>query len=74
MSALAPRRLRRHRSPSALDEGELNGHYEANDLSSWLASNPVDVLAANLHLPRQTAEKLRRRPRFAIPGARSPAA
>lgn len=52
--------------------GFNNGHYEANDLSSWLASNPVDVLAANLGLPRQTAEQLRRRPHFAIPGKQPP--
>jgi oxalate decarboxylase len=49
--------------------GFNNGRYEANDLSTWLASNPVDVLATNLGLSRETALRLRRRPHFAIPGA-----
>ena len=42
--------------------GFNNGHYEANDISSWLAANPVDVLSTNLGLSRSTAEALRNRP------------
>ncbi|WP_206525423.1 cupin domain-containing protein, partial [Mesorhizobium sp. M7A.F.Ca.CA.001.12.1.1] len=42
--------------------GFNNGHYEANDLSAWLAANPVDVLAANLSLPRVAVAGLRARP------------
>jgi oxalate decarboxylase len=48
--------------------GFNNGRYEANDLSTWLASNPVDVLATNLGLSREAAARLRRQPHFAIPG------
>ena len=35
-----------------------NPHYRAHDLNTWLASNPPDVLAANLGLPRTVAETL----------------
>jgi oxalate decarboxylase len=38
--------------------GFNNGHYHAHDLSAWVASNPSDVLAANLGLPRTAAEAL----------------
>ncbi|MET3211175.1 UNVERIFIED_CONTAM: hypothetical protein ABIC26_004142 [Paenibacillus sp. PvR008] len=38
--------------------GFNSGHYEAIDLSEWLARNPVDVLATNLSLPREIANKL----------------
>ncbi len=38
--------------------GFNSGHYEAIDLSEWLAGNPVDVLATNLGLPREIANKL----------------
>ncbi|MBZ9774034.1 cupin domain-containing protein [Mesorhizobium sp. CO1-1-8] len=47
--------------------GFNDGHYEANDLSAWLAANPVDVLAANLSLPRLTVADLRAAPRFLTP-------
>jgi oxalate decarboxylase len=47
--------------------GFNNGTYQANDLSAWLATNPVDVLAANLGLSRDKAEPLRHRPRFIAP-------
>lgn len=49
--------------------GFNNGRYEANDLSTWLASNPIDVLATNLGLSREAAARLRRQPLFAISGA-----
>lgn len=48
--------------------GFNNGRYEANDLSAWLSSNPVDVLATNLGLPRELAAGLPRQPRFMVPG------
>lgn len=47
--------------------GFNNGHYEANDLSAWLSSNPVDVLATNLGLKREIAAGLRNRSRFIAP-------
>jgi oxalate decarboxylase len=47
--------------------GFNNGRYEANDLSAWIASNPVDVLATNLGLPRDIAAKLPRRTHFMVP-------
>jgi oxalate decarboxylase len=36
--------------------GFNSGHYHSHDLNAWLASNPPDVLAANLGLPRTVAE------------------
>ncbi|MBM6595244.1 cupin domain-containing protein [Microvirga pudoricolor] len=51
--------------------GFNNGRYEANDLSAWLASNPVDVLATNLNLSRETAAKLPRQAKFMIPSGSS---
>ncbi len=51
--------------------GFNSGRYEANDLSAWLASNPVDVLATNLGLPRDTAARLPRRTAFMVPGPRA---
>ena len=38
--------------------GFNNGHYHSYDLSAWVGSNPLDVLAANLGLPRTVAETL----------------
>ena len=38
--------------------GFNNGHYRSHDLSAWVASNPPDVLAANLGLPRAVADTL----------------
>jgi hypothetical protein len=38
-----------------------NGHYHSHDLSAWVASNPPDVLAANLGLPITVAERFPRR-------------
>jgi oxalate decarboxylase len=38
--------------------GLNNGHYHSHDLSAWVASNPPDVLAANLGLPRTVADAL----------------
>jgi len=49
--------------------GFNNGRYQANDLSAWLGSNPPDVLATNLGVPRPVAEALTRHRGFLIPGA-----
>ena len=38
--------------------GFNNGHYHSHDLSAWVASNPPDVLAANLGLPRTVVDAL----------------
>lgn len=48
--------------------GFNNGHYEANDLSAWLATNPLDVLATNLGVSRETAARLPRGQVFFVPG------
>ncbi|MQA91254.1 MAG: cupin domain-containing protein [Gemmatimonas sp.] len=47
--------------------GFNSGHYQAIDLSEWLAGNPVDVLATNLDLPRDVAERLPKTTIFAAP-------
>jgi len=49
--------------------GFNNGHYHSHDLSAWVASNPPDVLAANLGLPPTVAEAL---PKETLFIARSP--
>ena len=36
--------------------GFNSGHYQSHDLNAWLASNPPDVLGANLGLPRTIAD------------------
>ena len=38
--------------------GFNHGDYRSHDLNAWLASNPPDVLATNLGLPRTVAEAL----------------
>ncbi|HEV7257931.1 MAG TPA: cupin domain-containing protein [Bosea sp. (in: a-proteobacteria)] len=48
--------------------GFNSGRYQANDLSAWLASNPVDVIATNLGLPQEVAARLPHRTSFMIPG------
>jgi len=50
--------------------GFNNGHYQANDLSAWLASNPADVLATNLSLPRAAAQTLPHDALFMAPAQR----
>jgi oxalate decarboxylase len=42
-------------------------HYQAMDLSEWLAGNPVDVLATNLGLSPEVAAKLRHQTVFVAP-------
>ena len=52
--------------------GFNNGHYHAHDLNTWLASNPPDVLATNLDLPRTVAEALPEETLFIARPQRSP--
>ena len=51
--------------------GFNNGHYRSHDLSAWVASNPPDVLAANLDLPRAVADALPKERLFIAPPFRS---
>ena len=44
--------------------GFNNGHYHSHDLNAWLASNPPDVVATNLGLPRTVAEGLHKETLF----------
>ena len=46
--------------------GFNNGPYLANDLSTWLSTNPPDVLATNLGLPRAVVERVPRRESFMV--------
>jgi len=41
--------------------------YESNDLSTWLATNPADVLVTNLGLPPETVAKLPKEEHFFVP-------
>ena len=41
--------------------GFNNGHYHSHDLSAWVASNPPDVLAANLGLSEGSRTRFPRR-------------
>jgi len=50
--------------------GFNNGLYESNDISAWMASTPPDVLATNLNLSRETAERLPHRALFMTPPVR----
>ncbi len=47
--------------------GFNDGHYESNDLSAWLASNPAGVLATNLGLGRDVVSRLPRDNKFMLP-------
>jgi oxalate decarboxylase len=44
--------------------GFNHGDYRSHDLNAWLASNPPDVLATNLGLPRTVAETVPRETSF----------
>lgn len=39
--------------------GFNSGHYQSNDISAWLASNPPDVLTSNLGVSHDAARRLR---------------
>ncbi|MGO8900762.1 MAG: cupin domain-containing protein [Isosphaeraceae bacterium] len=47
--------------------GFNTGHYEAIDLSMWIAGNPLDVLATNFGKPRSLFEKVPRERIFISP-------
>jgi oxalate decarboxylase len=47
--------------------GFNNEHYHSHDLNTWLASNPPEVLACNLDLPRTVADTLREEALFVVP-------
>lgn len=47
--------------------GFNSGRYEANDLSTWLATNPSDVLITNLGLPKDLVDELPRGEHFFVP-------
>jgi oxalate decarboxylase len=49
--------------------GFNTGHYEAIDLSSWIAGNPIDVLATNFGKPASLFEKFPRDRVFIAPTA-----
>ncbi len=48
--------------------GFNHGTYQSNDLSAWLATNPVDVLATNFGIPTELAGKFPARKAFLCPG------
>jgi oxalate decarboxylase len=48
--------------------GFNSGHYEAIDLSAWLASNPPALLAGNFGIAAELAEKLPSKEQFMVPG------
>ena len=48
--------------------GFNNGRYQANDLSAWISTNPLDVLSTNLTIPFADAEKLPKHEHFFVPG------
>ena len=49
--------------------GFNSGHYQAIDLSAWLATNPASTVAANLGLSEGILAKLPRDHRFIVPPA-----
>ncbi len=50
--------------------GFNNGHYQAIDMTAWMASNPLDVLQTNLGLSEELAARLPRQGQFIIPPER----
>ena len=46
--------------------GFNDGPYLSNDLSTWMSTNPPDVLATNLGLPRTVVERVPRRESFMV--------
>jgi oxalate decarboxylase len=53
--------------------GFNTGRYEAIDLSTWIAGNPLDVLATNFGKPRSLFEKFPRHRVFIAPTEALPA-
>ena len=70
---LHPARLRpldrehRQRRPAAILIGFNTGHYEAIDLSQWIAGNPVEILATNFGQPASVIEKFPKKRVFIAP-------
>lgn len=52
--------------------GFNSGHYEAIDLSEWLAGNPDDVLSTNLEMSREEAAQLPKDTLFIAPDPNKP--
>ncbi len=52
--------------------GFNTGHYEAIDLSMWIAGNPIDVLATNFGIPQSLLERFPRDRIFIAPTERPP--
>jgi oxalate decarboxylase len=50
--------------------GFNSGHYQAIDVTGWLAANPLDVLETNLGIPEELAARLPRQGKFIIPAER----
>lgn len=48
--------------------GFNHGRYQANDLSAWLATNPVDVLATNFGVDAELAARFPKEPHLFVPG------
>jgi oxalate decarboxylase len=51
--------------------GFNSGHYQAIDLSEWLAGNPKDVLATNFGVGFEIVDKFPQRKLFAVPATRN---
>ncbi|MCE7042500.1 hypothetical protein [Dyadobacter sp. CY312] len=51
--------------------GFNSGHYEAIDLSEWLAGNPKDVIETNFGVHADLTNKLPQRKLFAVPAKSS---
>jgi len=47
--------------------GFNSGHYQAIDISAWLAGTPADVLSTNLGLKRDVVQRLPQRTLFMVP-------
>lgn len=50
--------------------GFNSGDYQSNDLSAWLSTNPLDVLATNFQVPDEIAGKFPHQREFFIPRKR----
>lgn len=48
--------------------GFNNPRYESNDLSAWISTNPLDILATNFGVTEEIAEKLPKESHFFLPG------
>ena len=58
--------------PARLLLGFNTGHYEAIDLSSWIAGNPAYLLATNLGLDRPVVDQLPTDRVFIAPASGTP--